>query len=231
MRISGCLLGILLLLLSLASCAPQPAITPSPLAAAPEQAKQCTAVYPHGKWQFVHLITFSMPGGRKGTAIGVSVIDKGSINAALMTVEGFTLFAASFDGRLKITRALPPFDKSGFGRGLMRDLRLMFLSPPGDNVQYGKLADGSALCRYQAAAGQSTDIILLPAQRWEIKQYNSKHCKIRTIEAWPQGDGNRQISGNHQLVKQWRPPKRMELQAYGSASYSLKMELISSQKL
>jgi hypothetical protein len=228
MRIYGCLLGILLVL---ASCAlRQPVITLSPLAT-PAQAEQCAAVYPHGKWQFVHLITFSMPGGRKGTAIGVSVIDKGSIHAALMTVEGFTMFAASFDGRLKITRAVPPFDKPGFGRGLMDDLRLMFLNPPRDNVQYGKLADGSALCRYQAASGQSTDIILLPAQRWEIKQYNSKHCKIRVIEAWPQGYGLRRISGNRKLVKQWRPPKRMELHAYGSAAYSLKMDLISSQKL
>ncbi len=228
MRIYGWLLGILLVL---ASCAPQPLITLSPPAVIPEQAEQCAAVYPPGKWQFVHLITFSMPGGRKGTAIGVSVIDKGSINAVLMTVEGFTLFAASFDGRLKITRAVPPFDKPGFGRGLMRDLRLIFLSPPGDNVQYGKLADGSSLCRYQAASGQSTDIILLPSQRWEIKQYNSKHRKIRTIEAWPQGYGIRQISGNQKLVKQWRPPERMELQARGPASYTLKMELVSSQKL
>ncbi|MFW8600659.1 hypothetical protein ACOHYD_04170 [Desulfobacterota bacterium M19] len=229
MRIYSWLLGILFVL---ASCAPrQPAITLFPPAVAPVQTEQCAAVYPHGKWQFVHLITFFMPGGRQGTAIGVSVIDKGAIRAALMTVEGFTLFAASFDGRLKITRAVPPFDKPGFGRRLMRDLRLIFLSPPGDNVQYGKLADGSALCRYREVSGQSTDIILLPARRWEIKQYNSKHREIRTIEAWPQEYGMRRISGNHKLVKQWRPPKRMELQARGSVSYRLKMELISSQKL
>lgn len=228
MRIYGWLLGILLVL---ASCAPQPVITLSPPAVVPEQAEQCAAVYPHGKWQFVHLITFSMPGGRKGTAIGVSVIDKGAINAALMTVEGFTLFAASFDGRLKITRAVPPFDKPGFGRGLMRDLRLIFLSPPGDNVQYGKLTDGSSLCRYQAASGQSTDVILLPARRWEIKQYNANHREIRTIEAWPPGYGIGRINGSHKLVKQWQPPERMELQACGPASYTLKMKLISFQKL
>ncbi len=228
MRIYGCLLGILL---ALVSCAPQPAIVPSPPAVMPEQAKRCAAVYPHGKWQFVHLITFSMPGGGSGTAIGVSVIDKKSINAALVTIEGLTLFAARFDGRLEITRALPPFDKPGFGKGLMRDLRLIFLSPPENNVRYGKLTDGSALCRYQEASGQSTDVILLPARRWEIKQYNANHRKIRTIKAWPPGGDSSHISGNHKGKNQWLPPKRMELQAYGPAAYTLKMDLVSAQKL
>ena len=226
MRKYGWLLAILF---SMAACAPRPpAMVLSPKAQVSKQAGSCAAVYPHGRWQFVHLIKFSLPGGGGGTAIGVSVVDKTSINAVLMTVEGFTLFAARYDGCLVITRAVPPFDKPSFGRGLMRDLRLIFWSPPPAEARYGRLADGLALCRYQESSGRSLDVIPRPDQSWEIKQYNAHHREIRTIKAWPPVPDNNKINKNK---RQWRPPERLELQARGPAAYTLKMSLISARKL
>jgi hypothetical protein len=206
---------------SLLSCAYQSAIELPPLTVTPEPAINCDAVYPKGKWQFVHSIAFSMADGKKGTAIGVSVLEDPVIQSALMTIEGFVLFEAALDGQLEITRAVPPFDNLDFARGLMQDLQLIFFRPASNKMQYGKLAGGSPLCRYQEASGESTDVVLFADHGWEINHYDAKGRRTRTIKARPQ------ITQN--LENQWLPPKQLELQANGILQYTLKMDLISSE--
>jgi hypothetical protein len=164
-----------------------------------------------------------MADGKEGTAIGVSVLDDPAIKSALMTIEGFDLFEATLAGELKITRSVPPFDNIEFARGLMRDLQLIFFKPAGNKIQYGKLADGSPTCRYQERSGENTDVVILADHGWEINHYDAKHRRTRTIKASPP------ITPN--LKNQWLPPKQLELQANGIFKYTLKMDLISSEKL
>ena len=217
---SSCL--IIGALVSLVSCAYQPAIGLPFLTVLPDAAFDCEAIYPQGKWQFVHSLTFSRADGKKGTAIGVSVLDEPVIQSALMTVEGFVLFEASLDGELEISRAVSPFDNFGFAQGLMRDLQLIFFRPAGNKMQYGTLADGSPLCRYQEASGENTDLVLLRDHAWQINRYDAKRRRTRTIKASPQ------MTLNHE--NQWRPPEHLELQASDIGQYTLTMDLISSEQ-
>ncbi len=215
MKSACCLFALLVFLLS---CANHAALRLPPLEAGPEKI-DCEVIYPQGKWQFVHSLEFSLADGKKGSAIGVSVIDDPLMECALMTVEGFVLFAARYDGELEIKRAVPPFDNEEFAAGLVRDLRLLFFRPRAAAVQYGKSGDGSLLCRYPAADGQGVDIVLAPEQ-WRIDQYGPDQLRRRRITA-----------GSSRESRQWRPPEYLELKADGFSEYTIKMTLLSAERI
>jgi len=210
------------LLMFIASCSLHPAVTIPDLVSTFDEPVHCESIYPQGKWQFVHSLTFSMADGKKGTVLGVSVLDGPIIKSALMTVEGFVLFEATFDGQIEVNRAVPPFDNEQFARGLMRDLQLIFFRPQSNKVQYGRLDNGSSICRYQEPSGQITDIVLFADQGWEINQYGADQRRTRAIKASPQMAGDR--SGD------WLPPRRLELYANDTAEYTIMMDLVSSEK-
>ena len=101
-----------------------------------------------------------------------------------MTVEGLTLFEArsAEAEELEVLRALPPFDNREFASGLMRDVRTLFQPPPGLG-QYGTLADGTPVCRYNA--GQTmTDILPQEDGCWQLHHLHEQ-SSLRTDGCLP----------------------------------------------
>lgn len=213
--------GFLSLLLLLSSCALQPkqlepfagsALRPSQQT---ELIKKCAAVYPQGKYQFVHAIEFSMAGGGGSTVVGVTVVDSNSLSCALMTIEGFTLFQARLGKKLEVDRAVPPFDRPGFAQGLMADVRALFLRPSGQ-VFYGRLANGTRSCRWTTADGKVTDVQPLENGCYQIRTYDAAGLLTRTITT-----RSCRKTGSVMI------PQELELTVPGTSGYTLKMTLIS----
>ena len=184
--------------------------------------QSCEQTFFKGQYQFVHSITFQMADGRGATVIGVTVLDGDTLKTGLMGVEGFVFFEAVLNKvkQLKVSRALPPFDNTGFASALMRDVRTLFLVPSMEQVVTGRLADGSTVCRYAENSGEITDVHILDDGRREVTVYDSEKYKKRSITMEPR------IDVNGIMV-----PKIMELKAYGVRGYTLRMTLVSAEKI
>ncbi len=182
--------------------------------------QRCEEAFLAGHWQLVHAIDFNR-GGRGGTSlIGVTTLADRRLHCLLMTVEGLVLFEAELEQQqLAIKRAIPPFDKADFARGLMADVQTIFV-PPARQPQTGQLAGGEAVCRYQADNGQITDIMMAVAGGWQLHVYDSNRKRTRTVSAGsPIAKAGRMI------------PATLELSASGLNEYTLTMTLISADKL
>jgi hypothetical protein len=231
------LLGLTLCLLS--ACAmgkgellPKLARTPG----ASEAQQRCAALFPQGRWQFVHAIAFRLADGTSGNALGVLVLDGQAIKSALMTVEGLTLFEArsSEAEELEVLRALPPFDNREFASGLMRDVRTLFLAPPGLG-QYGTLADGTPVCRFNGGQ-MMTDILPQADGCWQLHTY-SEHTSLRTDGCQPADPRREQRrtrtvnAGSCGPVGSVVLPHTLELTGTGPAGYTLNLRLVSAEPL
>jgi hypothetical protein len=175
-------------------------------------------VFPNGRWQFVHSISFRLANGGDGTAIGVLVLDTKEIHCVLMTVEGLTLFEARSmeDGPIEVIRAVPPFDNQEFAAGLMGDVRTIFLKPPGE-AESGHLTNGSPVFRY-SAAGRETDILPQEDGCWTMHTY-SDQLRDRTIR-----------TRSCRMVDSVIIPEEINLVSDGPAGYALHLHLISVEK-
>ncbi len=217
-------LGMLLFFLT--SCAAEKSqrlprfVAESPQSLRTEQSKACESVYPEGRWQFVHSVEFTMASGAGSTVVGVTVLDGNEIRCALMTIEGFTLFEARLTDRLKVLRAVPPFDKPEFAAGLMNDVRAIFVRPSGKDVQYGRLREPPDCCRIIAADGRVTDIMPSANGCWRINTYSSKLIKTRTI-----------VARSCRAVGVALIPGEIDLTVPGPTGYTLKMTLLSAEKI
>lgn len=210
------------LLLSLVSCAPSPGPPLPPILGKPAAGPACGTIFPAGDWRYVHTIRFRLANGGQGNVIGVIAIDPPRLQCVLMTVEGFVLFKASFDGRLEIRRAVPPFDSKNFARGLIADLQLIFLPPPGRMTAAGRLKNGDRICRYATQDGGITDLIHGPGPGWEIERYNRDRILVRTVRA-------RFQAGSKTVPK--AVPTDLELTAPGLHGYRLQMHLIRAEAI
>ncbi len=181
--------------------------------------RQCTTLFPEGRWQFVHAIAFQMANGSAGTALGVVVLAGREVSCALMTVEGLTLFEArsAGGGDLQVMRAIPPFDNREFAAGLMRDIRTIFFQPAGEG-QYGRLPGNRPVCRY-IAAGQVTDVLPREDGCWRLDTYNDR-LRTRSIR-----------TRSCRTVDTAILPEFLELVADGPAGYTLNMHLVSAERL
>ncbi len=185
-----------------------------------EEKKRCEDVFPLGEWQFVHSIDFTMPDGTGTTVVGITTLSADSIKSALITVEGFTLLEAesSKDNSFRVHRAVPPFDKPGFAKGMMHDINTIFKPPPGSMVQKGRIDAGDPVCRYTDAKGQVTDILPNKDDCWQITSYTPSRIKDRSITG-------RSCTENRAT----RIPDYLELQTYGKTGYTLKMTLLRAE--
>jgi hypothetical protein len=212
------------LFITLAGCAPQKPLYMPELAATGNEAghNACAAVFPRGRFQFVHSIEFAMADGPASTVIGVTSLAGDEISCALMTVEGLTLFAAVFKtgAEPEVRRAVPPFDRPGFARGLMDDVRTVFAQPPAEDVLYGILADNTPVCRSTAADGQITDIMPTGDGCWRITTYTPELVIDRSVVA-------RSCRKNGGALI----PDYLELTGFGREKYTLKMKLITAEEL
>ncbi len=184
--------------------------------------KSCEAVFPQGHWQFVHSIHFLTNSGAGGTVIGVISLNQDEIASALMTVEGFTLFAAVLsEGKgLEVQRAVAPFDKPAFAEGLMRDVQTIFFAPRAESMLYGQSADKEPVCRYTTSNGSIIDVLPTADGCWQIKTYTAALTLERSIV------GRSCRKNDNSLI-----PESLKLKGFGQADYTLQMTLIDAEKL
>ena len=216
---------ILLLILLLASCAASPpVIKPVAQKAASEIQKVCAAPFPRNRWQWVHSIETSLAGGHSGMMLGVTVIapKTRTIRSAMMTIEGLVVFNGEYtDDRLTVERAIPPFDADGFARGMMEDIRLMFLYPPGP-VHLGTTEADLPICRFENGPERMVDITFDPKTGWTIRGYRSGRL-VRTVLA--EAD-HAMVSPAGEVI-----PRRMTLTAHDSPGYTLHLKLLEARPL
>jgi hypothetical protein len=207
------------------ACSPLSRILPVDGAALPGLQQGCRRPFLDGKWQLLHSIEATLPGGAKGGVMGVSIISPAGRTAdcILMTIEGLVVFDARYDRQLVVDRAIPPFDSDDFAQGLIKDIQLIFFPPQGPLAETGILENGSSICRHQQPGGQIVDVIIGNGQDWELRQYGRDLRLSRTVKAvYGKNDGASVPSGI---------PARLELTAHGHPGYTLTMDLLEAVQL
>lgn len=218
MRIYPVLLGLALSLV--VSCAKLPVINPD----SRFNPQPCLELFPEGQWQLYHSIRATLPDGQNQMLTGVSVLSSRhrSVRCALMTMEGFVLFSGHYDGDLIIHRAVAPFNKPGFSRGLIDDLLLLFFAPSFPMQSAGRLKNGSGVCRYSGKNEGTVDIMNGGNHRWVLHQYAPNASIQRSIEFLDIMEIENKPAVTTLLAK------RMILRRHGMIGYKLDLTLIEA---
>jgi hypothetical protein len=213
---------LLFVVLMLAGCARLPEIRTIEGVSSAEHAATCAAIFPQGRWQFVHSLQIHPPTGSEQTVLGVIQLSsqQRTFHCVLMTIEGLVLFEADFDGAVTVQRALPPLDKPGMAEGIVYDISLIFLAPQQPVETAGVSEDAGSICRYPAADRGVEDVALKQDGLWEIRLYNQSHRLTRRVSAMSNQDPN---AGGL--------PSMVVLKAPGALGYTLKMSLIEATPL
>jgi len=210
-----------LLSLLVVACHSLPPLKPADLA--PHgMATACESAFPHHAWRMVHTITTDLPGQRKGVMLGVVSLSPatGTIECALLSIEGLRLFEARDDGTLTIRRALPPFDRPALAEGMMQDIRLLFFPPLGAPIATGIRPSGEPACRYALADG-TLDVVHTPEGTYILERYDRRQRMVRRVE-----------------INECRPagaeeseavPCHIHLEAMGANAYRLDLELVEAR--
>lgn len=181
---------------------------------------RCLNIFPQGKWQLVHSIDFTGGGKRQTTAMGAIVIDEDFIRAALLTMEGFTLFSAEYSttSGLTVRRAVPPFDNPHFASGMMADIRMIFRPPAGTAVTaYDR---EKLICRHRADDGSITDIVLGDMICFQINDYSAEGDLLRSLTGRDCSERDGYTIARH-----------LELQHFGASSSTFTMTLSQADRL
>ena len=208
---------ILLGMFLLTACVGLPRISAVDAALASKTIKACEAAFPDGKWQFAHVIEASFPGGREAQLIGVTEVSTRPerIHAVMMTVEGLVLFDGLEDGKLTINRSVAPFDSRGFAKGLMEDIRLMFLKPDGLPMGAGITENGFEVCRYRVSGDAVIDVMVRPDRKLEIRKYGNERLIRKVVFT----------------LKPGAIPEKIAFTAYEPTGYRLNLRLISAEQI
>jgi hypothetical protein len=222
-------LSLLLFCLCLVSCAAGPPriVGESSAGRIGDNWKTLVApLFPTGTWRFVHSIEATLPGGRRTVLIGVTEVSSRQrrLHCVLMSIEGLVLFDARGDGTIRVERAIAPFDSKKFAQGLMADVALMLLAPPGAPVATGTLKTGEPVCRYRKleSGGKvlTTDVIREGKECWVLNQYEGGRLR-RSLRA--QGRGGVTGGAAEGVPEKWR------LTAYGPGGYCLYLKLLEAE--
>lgn len=207
------------------ACSPLPKVLPVDGSALPELYQECRRPFPEGKWQLLHSIEATLPGGAKGWVMGVTIISSPGRTAhcVIMTIEGLVVLDAQYDRQLVVNRGVPPFDTDDFAEGLIKDIQLIFFPPEGPLTQAGIFKNGSSVCRHQNPDGQIVDVIARNDKGWELRQYGKDLRLSRTVRAFFDKNGGDSA--------QLGIPARLELTAHGSPGYALTMDLLEAVPL
>jgi len=203
-------------MLLLTACAGLPPITAVQTAAVSKTLLTCEKAFPKGRWLFAHVIEAALPGGREAQLIGVTEISSGTerIHAIMMTIENLVLFDGIMEGgKLTINRGVSPFDADAFAKGLMEDIRLMFIEPDGDPIVAGLTEDGCRVCRYRVSKDVMVDVLVGPDKMLEIRKYHHERL-IRKV-----------------VGKPTPIPEKIIFTAYEPAGYRLNLRLISAEQI
>ena len=205
----------LVIVLLLSACAHMPPIQPAGTDRQYRVEARCRSIYPVGRWQLVHTINVRLRRGYQATLTGVIILSTADsrVHCVLMTLEGFVLFEAVDNGEVVVKRAFGPFDNPEFAKGVMRDIRLIFLAPEGRMQTAGKFADGTEGCRYRTHDNRFIDVIGAADGSWQIQQYDPR----KTVDV--------------DAVDQRGLSPKLTLEAGGKTSYTLVMILIEAISL
>jgi hypothetical protein len=219
------ILSFLSLLVLVLSCSDLPRVVPNGDPAETQPGRTCRGPYPQGDWQLLHSIEATLPGGHKGFLMGLSVVSSSERTAqcVIMTLEGFVVFDALYDGQINVRRAVAPFDSEGFAQGLIEDFFLIFFIPDGDPKTTGLLESGAPVCRYQKPDGRWVDVINRGHDNWEIRQYHPDNRLTRTVKMMPAGESD--LSDREGIIG------KIELIAHGSPGYVLLMDLVEATQV
>lgn len=182
----------------------------------------CERSFVSEDWQFVHSIHFEQSSGHGITLVGITVLQDKKLKTVLMGVEGFVLFEAEqkVSGQVLVSRAMPPFDRTGFAEGLMADVRALFVAPECIERIIAKNPAGEQVCRYTSENNQITDVVTA-SQGWNrIEQYDRKGIlqKAITAKKYKEVDGK-------------TIPEQIVLTALGARGYTLQLQLLSAEKI
>ena len=207
------------------SCAGLPELQ---MATGPETAdagRVCQGVYPMGNWQLLHTIEAELPGNQKGFLMGVTKLfwQKRSFRCVIMTLEGFVVFDAQYDGAIRVERAVAPFDNTTFSQGVMADILLIFFKPLARETKTGSLADSAVICRHYLDDGSVIDIGRQQGNQWELRQYDPNHRLTRVVKHTNPENPTRETP------KGIAP--RIELTALGTPGYKLVLDLVEAMPL
>ncbi len=213
------LLSVLGLILS---CSSLPQVYPAGASADAQPDRAFRDPFPDGDWQLLHSIEATLPGGKKGFLMGLTIISSSNRTArcVIMTIEGFVVFDALYGKQIAVKRAIAPFDSEAFASGLIEDIKLIFFKPAGSVNTSGFLKSGEAVCRYQKPDGQMVDLVILGDRSWQIRRYSRELRLNRTVTAF--------FSKENSAGEQAAIPDRVDLTAHGVAGYNLIMDLVEA---
>lgn len=208
-------------------CASVPHISQLPSQETSKIQKDCRKIFPQGKWRFVHSIQVNIAGKKRTNLIGITQVDSESrsLQSVLMTIEGMVVFEAKYDKQdIKIKKSTPPFDSPHFAKGLIQDVKFIFLLPSGECIDAGLSENDEYICRYKKDSSHTKDIEVSKNKRqYTVNLYN-KGKKIRTLSAI--------YRNSTQKSSPYSPPQRLQLKSYSpSNNYSLKMNLIKTNRI
>jgi hypothetical protein len=213
------LMSILPVIFILNGCAALPSLKPLDPAMKKEVEEGCRRPFLSSRYRLVHSIDTVLPDGKKGMAIGIMVADPltGQFQTALMTLEGFVLFAAESADTLVVNRAVPPFDSPEFARSLAEDIRLAFFPPGKGPLAWGRKEGGGKACRFKRPDGGFVDISTADSGLMEIHLYGEggKLRKKATIPSFDRAG----------------LAERIEIRSSVWPPYTLNLRLIESEVL
>ena len=213
------LIPILLVTLALSACASVPILKPLDPALKTAVEEGCRRPFLFSKYRLVHALETVLPDGKKETAIGIVVADPMTrrFQMALMTLEGFVLFAAESGETLVVNRAVPPFDSPGFSKRMEEDIRLAFFLPAKEPLAWGRGEGGETVCRFGRPDGGFVDVSTAGNGSVEIRLYE-EGGGLRKRVAIP--------SFNRDGLAE-----RIEIRSEAWPSYTLHLRLIESEAI
>ncbi|OPY09426.1 MAG: hypothetical protein A4E68_00520 [Syntrophaceae bacterium PtaB.Bin095] len=218
-RLRGRIAGFLLLSLTLAACGSLPEIRPSALPGQADIRELCRSFFPDGPHALTHVIEARLPDESRMSAMGVVLVDpsRQMIHSVIMTVEGFVLFDARHQGELTVHRAVGPFASPDFAEGIMVDVRMVFLPPPGRLTAAGLLENGFPVCRYEDDTGRVRDVLAGRDFAWAVHQYGGSHSLSHRVGAY-----SRNAAGF---------PERIEISRHDFPHYGLRLTLLQAERI
>ena len=204
------------------SCTALPTIQQTELPAADAASPVCQGFYPSGDWQLLHTIEAELPGRHTGFLMGLTRLSsrERSARCVVMTMEGFVVFDAHLDGKIKVERAVAPFDNEAFAHGMMEDIRLIFFKPLSEETTAGTLADGAPVCRHHLAGGVVIDMLHKKDGAWETRRFSADHRLNRIVESIPAESLPKKSTRG--IADQ------IELNALGPSGYKLVLDLVEA---
>lgn len=214
----------LLLLFVLSSCAIAPSTRRPELKEVSNASVRqdfCSQMFVQEACQLVHSISFSMVNGYGNTLLGIIVIDGEKIKTTLMGVEGFVLFAADLgeDREITVHKSLPPFDNPEFAKGLMRDVRTLFVVPEYVDLLLGENENNETVCRYVLEEGRVLDVIATGKGYSRVTIYDKEGKRERLVTAKRYKD-----------VEGMSLAESIELVSFGVGAYTLQLNLLRAEK-